>query len=161
MLTLRLIRVVFSLAVLASTTLAAQDTLLDEARQAFQRAERLAAELESQPTSERPRADFDRVVRAYRRVYFITPHTGYADDALEREAHWLEEAGDPERAIRRLRFLIRGYPASPHLKAARANLERLKRPPPAEETGAAHVRVKNIRYWESTHYVPGRRRSQR
>ena len=145
----------------------AQTSLRQQASTAYEAAERQEIAVKKKPSSERTRADYLRVIRLYERVYLITPHTGYADNALINIAALYQEIDDAKDAVRTLQFLVREYPGSRFIQAAREGIARLNRPPEATEavaTSAAEsvaepdripraptslVSVDNIRYWES------------
>ncbi len=156
------------LLVLGSTTAAlAQTPLRDQAGTAYQVAQREEISLKEKPTADRSRAEYLRVIRLYERVYLITPHTGYADDALINIAALYREIGDPKDAITTLQFLIREYPASRFLPTAIADIASMNRPvrekvedvQPDEEIRARTARpssvvsIENVRYWESSRSV--------
>src|SRR5688572_13686359 len=89
-----------------STKVSAQDTPLQKAASAFTDAQALEVELMERPAAERSRNDCVRVIDAYQRVYLITPHTGYADNALVAVARLYEQISDSSAAIRTLAFLL-------------------------------------------------------
>src|SRR5215472_1680208 len=78
--------------------------LLQKARQAYLAAQALEATLNEKPESDRTRADYLKVINAYQRTYLITPHTGYADNALTSVARLYEEMKDNANAIKTLKF---------------------------------------------------------
>ena len=123
-------------------------SLLEKARQAYLSAQALESELNEKKEAERSRQQYLKVIRAYQRVYLITPHTGYADDALLAIAHLYEAIHDYEDATRTLTFLIREYPGTPFKDTAEKDLNRL-RGVPLQKTTA----VDNIRYWEAQNSV--------
>ncbi|HYL92331.1 MAG TPA: N-acetylmuramoyl-L-alanine amidase, partial [Alphaproteobacteria bacterium] len=95
------------------------------ARAQFEVAERMRAELNSQPESARSRNDYQRVLDAYRKVYHTAPTSNRADDSAFAVAELLAEQGrvleDPKSfkdAIGQLQFLRREYPGSKHRVAA-------------------------------------------
>ena len=159
------------LVLLATTAALAQTPLRDQAGTAYQTAQREEISLKEKPTADRSRAEYLRVIRLYERVYLITPHTGYADDALINIAALYREIGDPKDAITTLQFLIREYPSSRFLPTARADIESMNRPieqpveeriedvQPVEEIRAptagpsSVVSIENVRYWESSRSV--------
>ena len=59
-----------------------------------------------------------RVIRAYERVYLITPHTAWADNALTSIARLYEEMKDPKNAVKTLQFLLKEYPQTPFREMA-------------------------------------------
>ena len=123
-------------------------SLLEKARQAYLSAQALESELNEKKEAERSREQYLKVIRAYQRVYLITPHTGYADDALLAIAHLYEAIHDYEDATRTLTFLIREYPGTPFKDTAEKDLNRL-RGVPLQKT----IAVDNIRYWEAQNSV--------
>ncbi|MGZ4871484.1 MAG: N-acetylmuramoyl-L-alanine amidase [Candidatus Angelobacter sp.] len=89
------------------------------ARGQFEVAERLRDSLESKPETQRTRRDFQKVVDAYRKVYYTAPSWARADAAVQAVAELLEDQGrilsDPKSfkdAIGQLVFLRREYPGS-------------------------------------------------
>jgi len=136
------------------------------ATDAYQEAQRSEQALMAKSELERTRGDHLRVIRQYERVYLITPHTGYADDALRSIAALYEAISDSRDAIRTLQFLIREYPSSRFIPDAQEDLARLAVEPAtsvdrAVEPGrpgtsarqAGPVSIDNIRYWESQRSV--------
>src|SRR5437870_3999311 len=103
-------------ALLSVPTFAAQRaqnaSLLQKAHEAYTTAQSLDAELNEKPEAERTRADYLKVIRAYQRVYIITPRTGYADNALMAVARLYEETKANGEAIKTLQFLVREYPST-------------------------------------------------
>src|SRR5262245_21051976 len=106
--------------------LAAEDpTLLQRAHQAYLAAERLHATLKEKPEIDRTRIEYLKVIDSYQRVYMITPHTPFADDALVAIARLYEETNNTADAIKTLKFLLRNYPATPFKSTAEKDLIRL------------------------------------
>ena len=179
MLQLRLIPLLLIALVTASTGFG--QTLRQRASDAYQTAQQEEIALKEKPLGERSRSEYLRVVRLYERVYLITPHTGYADNALINIAALYQEIDDARDAIKTLQFLIREYPGSRFISSARENIEHLTNPPtvkpfpiqPTEETGGelatpaetagsperapaegkSLISVDNLRYWESKRSV--------
>src|SRR6266566_7192823 len=122
--------------------------LLQKARQAYMSAEALESGLNEKPEADRTRAEYLKVINEYQRVYLITPHTGYADNALMAIARLYEEIHDNANATRTLNFLIHEYPSTPFKDTAEKDLVRL-------QGGTVHqtVAVDNIRYWEAQNSV--------
>ena len=160
MLQFRLIPALVVAMLSTSAALAAQTSLRDQAGDAYHAAQRQEIALKDRSPSDRPRAEYLRVIRLYERVYLITPHTGYADDALINIAALYGEIRDPKDAIKTLQFLIREYPSSRFLDNAREEIARLsgrgedETAPVSDESGAeipspAILSVDNVRYWES------------
>lgn len=128
--------------------------LLQKAHQAYVAAQAMETALNEKPESERARADYLKVIQAYQRTYLITPHTGYADDALMNVARLYEQIKDNADAIKTLKFLIHDYPSSPFIDTAQKDLVRLG----AGNANAAAALQKttsidNIRYWEAQNSV--------
>jgi len=124
--------------------------LLQKAHQAFISAQALDSQLNEKPEAQRTRAEYVKVINAYQRVYVITPHTSYADDALIAIARLYEKIQDTANAIHTLTFLIREYPATPFKDGAEKDLARLTGvPAPVPKT----IAVDNIRYWEAPNSV--------
>jgi N-acetylmuramoyl-L-alanine amidase len=121
---------------------------LQKARDAYIAAAALEAELNEKSESERTRADYLKVIRAYQRVYLITPRTGYADNSLMTIARLYEETKAKADAIKTLQFLIREYPRTPFKDTAERDLARLNG---VKLQGT--VPVDNIRYWEAQNSV--------
>jgi N-acetylmuramoyl-L-alanine amidase len=89
------------------------------ARAQLDTAERLRDSLESKPEAQRTRKDFQKVIDAYRKVYYTAPSLAKADVAVQAVAELLEDQGrllnDPKSfkdAIGQLVFLRREYPGS-------------------------------------------------
>lgn len=85
----------------------------------FDTAERMREALNGRPVKERSRIEYQRVVNAYRRVYFESPTAGKASSAVVAEAEVMVEMGrqfDDEKilrlAIRKYEFLRKEYPGS-------------------------------------------------
>jgi N-acetylmuramoyl-L-alanine amidase len=89
------------------------------ARAQFEVAERLRAALDNKAESSRARADYEKVLEAYRKVYHTAPTSVKADASVLAVAELLEEQGrilnDPKSfkdAIGQYVFLRREYPGS-------------------------------------------------
>src|SRR5216117_372111 len=119
-------------------------SLLEKARQAYLLAQALESELKDKKEAERSREQYLKVIRSYQRVYLITPHTGYADNALITIARLYEEIHDNADAARTLSFLLREYPSTPFKDEAEKDLVRLK-----AMSVQKTIVVDNIRYWEA------------
>jgi N-acetylmuramoyl-L-alanine amidase len=85
----------------------------------FAAAERLQEALEGRPLESRTRNDYERVINAYRRIYFGAPSSGRAGSSVVATAQITEEMGrrfnDPDisrLAIQHYEFLRREYPGS-------------------------------------------------
>jgi len=89
------------------------------ARDRFAAAERMREALNGRPPADRSRRDYQRVVNAYRNVYFGAPTSSKADPSVVAVAETLVEMGrrfDDDKilneAIAQYRFLRREYPGS-------------------------------------------------
>jgi len=89
------------------------------ARAQLETAERMRDSLASKPEAQRTRKDFQKVIDAYRKVYYTAPSLAKADVAVQAVAELLEDQGrllnDPKSfkdAIGQLVFLRREYPGS-------------------------------------------------
>src|SRR5215813_8989840 len=127
-------------------------SLLQKAHQAFVAAQAMEANLNQKPEGERTRADYLKVINAYQRTYIITPHTGYADDALMSIARLYEATKANAEAIKTLRYMLREYPSTPFKDTAEKDIARLSgvSSPP---TISRITSVDNIRYWEAQNSV--------
>ena len=125
-----------------------RSALLLKATQAYMSAEALESALNEKPEAERTRAEYLKVINAYQRVYLITPHTGWADNALIAIARLYEEIHDNANAVRTLRFLLREYPSTPFKDTAEKDIVRLQ-----GGTVQKTVAVDNIHYSEGENSV--------
>src|SRR5258708_3328565 len=89
------------------------------ARTQFETADRMREALEGKPESQRTRRDYQKVVEAYRKVYYTAPNSEKADASVLAVAELLDDQGrilhDPKSfkdAIGQLTFLRREYPGS-------------------------------------------------
>ncbi|MFI5113731.1 MAG: N-acetylmuramoyl-L-alanine amidase [Terriglobales bacterium] len=89
------------------------------ARQQFARAERMREALNGRPADDRTRKEYQRVIDAYRRVYFGSPTSSKADPSVVATAELMVEMGrrfDDNKilrgAIEQYRFLRKEYPGS-------------------------------------------------
>ncbi|HEX6880604.1 MAG TPA: N-acetylmuramoyl-L-alanine amidase [Terriglobales bacterium] len=85
----------------------------------FQQAEKMREALNGLPTSKRTRTEYQRVIDAYRRVYYLSPTSMKADPSVVAVAELMAEMGhalDDEKALRdaigQYEFLRREYPGS-------------------------------------------------
>jgi N-acetylmuramoyl-L-alanine amidase len=128
-----------------------QKVLLQKARQQFVHAQELEAAINDRPPARRTRDEYLNVIKAYQRVYLITPRTPFADDALMKIASLYEELKDTAAELRTLKFLIHDYPNSPFCNTAEKDIARLQGTAPEKKlSGNA---VENIRYWEAGNSV--------
>ncbi len=89
------------------------------ARQQFAQAERMREALNGRPLGERTRHEYQRVIDAYRRVYFGSPASSKADPSVVATAELMVEMGrrfDDNKilrgAVEQYRFLRKEYPGS-------------------------------------------------
>ena len=87
----------------------------------FETAEQLREALNGRPASERTQGEYQRVIDAYRRVYFTSPVSGKADASVVAVAELLAEMGRAQdnpkisqEAIAQYEFLRHEYPGSRH-----------------------------------------------
>jgi N-acetylmuramoyl-L-alanine amidase len=89
------------------------------ARTQFENAERLREALNGRPAKDRTIRDYQRVIEAYRRVYYVAPTSAKADPSVMAVAELLVEEGRAfksddalKNAIGQYEFLRREYPGS-------------------------------------------------
>jgi N-acetylmuramoyl-L-alanine amidase len=89
------------------------------ARENFTKAERMREALNGRPSKDRSRRDYQRVIDAYRRVYFGSPSSSKADASVVAVAELQVEMGrrfDDDQvlqmAVKQYEFLRREYPGS-------------------------------------------------
>jgi N-acetylmuramoyl-L-alanine amidase len=116
-------RLVLAIAVALSTSASATTTSHKRqvAASQFETAERLRDSLNGRPAAERTRREYQRVIDAYRRVYYTSPASSKADASVVAVAELLAEMGralgNPkvsQAAITQYEFLRREYPGSKH-----------------------------------------------
>lgn len=90
-----------------------------QAAKQFVTAQKLREALNGKPEGDRTRSEYQRVIDAYRRVYYTSPTSARADDAVVAVAELLAEVGrefnEPrmlEAAVGQYEFLRREYPGS-------------------------------------------------
>ncbi|HET6934753.1 MAG TPA: N-acetylmuramoyl-L-alanine amidase [Candidatus Angelobacter sp.] len=91
------------------------------ARTQFETAEKLRDSLFGSPEEDRDRSDYQKVIDAYRKVYYTAPTSAKADAAvlavaelLDDQGRVLNDAKSFKDAIGQLAFLRREYPGSKH-----------------------------------------------
>lgn len=91
----------------------------ERARIAFDNAEKLRSELDGTPLSSRKNADYERVIQAYHKVYFINPASSYSPKALVSIAELHNQMGGDlkkaiyfKKAIDDYQFMMKEYPQS-------------------------------------------------
>src|SRR5687768_3052861 len=123
-----------------------QSALRDQATSQFLAAQKLEAALNEKSPADRTQSEYLKVIRSYERVYMITPHTGYADNALTTMARLYEEMKDNGNSIKTLQYLLREYPETQFRNVAEGDIARLSGAGETNPRGGATV--DNIRYWE-------------
>jgi len=113
---------VLLLAALVAAPASAKKTVKQKkqiARTQFETAERLREALNGKPSAQRSRRDYNRVIEAFRKVYYVAPTSPKAADSVVAVAELLAESGralDDEKsfksAIAQYEFLRREYPGS-------------------------------------------------
>jgi len=162
--------ILFAALLIASTVFAQQATLLQQSAAAYPSAKQADKDLNEKAKPEQTRSEVLKVISAYQRVYLITPHTSYADDALLAIARLYQSINDNANAVKTLKFLVRDYPQSPYKASAERDIAKLSgteeavsatpearadvKPEPKAEirtdsNAGPKVTVENIRYWEA------------
>jgi len=132
----------------ASSAFAQSTTLIQQASAQFRAAEKAEAALNEKTPADRSRAEYLQVIRAYQRVYLITPHTGWADNALSSIARLYEEIKDTKDAIKTLQFLLHDYPQTPLRDLAERDIVRLSGTGEVTAKDKETTTVENLRFWE-------------
>jgi len=148
---IKIYSIVLTLALCATPVLA--QTLTQQASAQFRTAEKAEAALNDIPQEQRSRAEYLKVIHSYERVYLITPHTGWADNALTSIAKLYEAMGDPKNAVKTLQFLVREYPQTPFRDMAERDIARLGGAPAPEVTSKESGAVESIRFSEEDRFV--------
>jgi len=127
-----------------------QTTPAQKASAQFRTAEKAEAVLNEKPEANRSRADYLKVIRAYERVYLITPKTSWADNALTSIARLYEVMKDSKNAVKTLQFLLNEYPQTPFREMATRDVARLSGAGDVtlKESASASASVENIRFWQ-------------
>ncbi len=121
------------------------------ARQTYERAQRLRADLEGTPENKREEKQYLGIIHLYTRVYEVAPFSSLAADALAARAEMYHQMGEPfgrgywEKAIDAYLFLRREYPHSRYPDDALFNIAQiyaihLKDKEKAKETYEAFLR---------------------
>src|SRR5215471_2511768 len=122
-------RTIFLTIALTASVVSAQtapaSNLLQQAANAYIAAQQANKLLSEKPQAEQTRSEVLKVISSYERVYLITPHTSYADDALVAIARLYESIKDNAAAVKTLTFLVHDYPQSPFKAAAIRDIARL------------------------------------
>src|SRR3989337_2773873 len=98
------------------------------AEQQYERANRLRADLDGTPETQRKEKDYLEIVARYRRVYDVAPFSAAAADALAAAAEMYHAMGKPfgakywDEAIKAYEFLRREYPHSRYADDALFNI---------------------------------------
>jgi N-acetylmuramoyl-L-alanine amidase len=132
-----------------------QTTAAQKASAQFRTAEKAEAALNEKPEANRSRADYLKVIRAYERVYLITPKTSWADNALTSIARLYEVMKDSKNAVKTLQFLLQEYPQTPFREMATRDVARLNgagdvtlKQSASDVTPKQSASVDNIRFWQ-------------
>ena len=132
-----------------------QTTPAQKASAQFRTAEKAEAALNEKPEANRSRADYLKVIRAYERVYLITPKTSWADNALTSIARLYEVMKDSKNAVKTLQFLLQEYPQTPFREMATRDVARLSgagdvtpKQSASDITLKQSASVDNIRFWQ-------------
>jgi N-acetylmuramoyl-L-alanine amidase len=125
-------------------TTAYSQTLLQRAATQYLEAEAAEAALNEKPAPGRSNSEYARVIAAYERVFHITPHTGYADNALTAIARLYEQMKDRKMAIATLQYLLKEYPQTQFRDIAERDIARLN----GIQSVTAGAAIDNIRYSE-------------
>ena len=118
--------------VLAANAASSRAERLRVAKDQYQRAKRLRADLDGTPKKHRKALDYSRVITLYRRVYDIAPFNGIAADALAAAAEMYHEMGSQfgrkywQEAIGAYRFLQHEYPHSRYADDALFNIAQIQ-----------------------------------
>jgi len=139
------------IAFVVSATPAFSQSTTQQAATQFRSAERAEAALNEEPSGSRSRADYLRVIRSYERVYLITPHTAFADNALTSIARLYEAMNDPKNAVKTLQFLLHEYPQTPFREVANRDIARINGV--GEIAFKDSASVENIRFWTEARSV--------
>ncbi len=122
-------------ALLASFTPLSGKTKRQRAADHFQTASSLLADLKAVPQYELGPEQYLVVIRAFRKVWYTSPASGYCDDSLLAAANLYHEAAGRfssdqyrQRALKTFGFLVREYPHSKHKKEAQVAIEELAQP---------------------------------
>src|SRR5581483_6755787 len=137
---------------------------------AYEKAQQEREALNGRPEKDRTKASYQKVIDAYKRVYFPSPASSKADASIVAVAELLAEEGRHfqdekllKEAIAQYEFLQR-YPKSQMVDEAHKALADLSAPPPltptevkaeavAEKKHAAMPTVNGIRYWSTPNYT--------
>ena len=122
-------------ALLASFAPLTAKTKRQRAADHFQTASSLLADLKAVPQYELGPEQYLVVIRAFRKVWYTSPASGYCDDSLLAAANLYHEAAGRfssdqyrQRALKTFGFLVREYPHSKHKKEAQVAIEELAQP---------------------------------
>ena len=95
----------------------------------------MLADLKAVPGYELGPEQYLVVIRAFRKVWYTSPASGYCDDSLLAAANLYNEAADRfssdqyrQRALKTFGFLVREYPHSKHKKKAQVAIKGLAQP---------------------------------
>ncbi len=124
----------------------------------FQTAERLRESLNGRPANERTRREYQRVIDAYRRVYYTSPVSSKADASVVAVAELLAEMGralgNPkvsQAAITQYEFLRREYPGSRHRVEALFTIGQIYREDLQDNERAKATFEEFLKYYPRSH----------
>ena len=122
-------------ALLASFAPLTAKTKRQRAADHFQTASSLLVDLKAVPAYELGPEQYLVVIRAFRKVWYTSPASGYCDDSLLAAANLYYEAAGRfssdqyrQRALKTFGFLVREYPHSKHKEEAQVAIEELAQP---------------------------------
>lgn len=131
------------------------------ARQQFETAERLREALNGKRESLRARRDYQKVIDAYRKVYYIAPNSIKADAAVLAVAELLDDQGrvlkDPKSyhdAIGQLVFLRREYPGSKYRVEALFTIGQIYRDDLSDSAQAKATFEDYLKHYPSSRLAP-------
>jgi N-acetylmuramoyl-L-alanine amidase len=131
------------------------------ARSQFEAAERLREALRHRPESQRTRADYLKVMDAYRKVYHTAPNSNKADLAilnvaqlLEEQGHVLKDAKSYHDSIGQLVFLRREYPGSKYRAPALFTIGEIYRDDLNDNAEAKATFEDYLKHYPGSHLAP-------
>ena len=136
------------------------------AKTQFEVAERLRDSLLGTPDSQRERRDYQKVMDAYRKVYYTAPSWAKADEAVLAVAELLDDQGrvlnDPKSykdAIGQLAFLRREYPGSRHRVEALFTIAQIYRDDLNDQDQAAATFQDFLKHYPNSTLAPKARQA--
>jgi N-acetylmuramoyl-L-alanine amidase len=136
------------------------------ARSQFEAAERLHAALARKPESQRTHGDYQKVMDAFRKVYYTAPTSNKADLAvltvaqlLDEQARVLKDTKSYHDAIGQLVFLRREYPGSKYRAAALFTIGEIYRDDLNDNAQAKATFEDYLKHYPGSHLAPEARRA--